>query len=102
MNSSHYERYKSFISKGLRKEAGAEIRLFIDSFADAAERKAFARWFLENEDFGHKIRHELYEAVIFPALVDGYGERDPWSSYWLARTCQNLYQAKHLWRQVGF
>lgn len=100
MNSTHYERYKVFKEAGRRAEASAEIGLFVKSLETFDEKSSFVRWFLEHEPQGQKIRHELYEHVIFPVLLDGYRRRDPWSLWWLAITAQNLYGAKHLWHQV--
>lgn len=102
MNPEHYQNFKSLIDRGLRTEAASELKLFVESFGDLQERRIWTRWFLEHEQLGHTIRHELYEAVVFPALFAGYEERDPWSILWLARTCQNLYRARELWRQIGF
>src|SRR5262249_9460212 len=54
-----------------------------------------------NETSDHRIRHELYEHILFPVLLAGYQRRDPWALRYLARTAQNLYHAKSLWAQVG-
>jgi hypothetical protein len=80
-------------TRGLRKEAKLSICQFVESFTDFAEMEAWTRKFLSTFKGGKRIRHELYERIIFPVLLAGHDRLDPWSIYWLAETAQNLYSA---------
>jgi len=102
MQLEHYETFKQLLATGRRAAASASIKTFIESFANLEEKTVWARNFLDTEQIGHKIRHELYEQVIFPVLLAGYQQKDPWSLRWLARTVQNLHQSDALWRSVGY
>jgi hypothetical protein len=100
MNLEDYERFKMLMESGLRSEAAYALQSFIASFSTFEEKMTWSRWFFENEKISHKIRFELYEQVIFPVLLKGYRERDPWALRWLARTAQNFYQSERLWNQL--
>lgn len=88
------------LSAGLRKEATAPLHAFIDSFSTLEEKAAWTKSYLEYRQSDRTIRHELYEHVVFPVLLNGYALRDIWSIRWLARTKQNFYRCKKLWYQV--
>lgn len=102
MELEHYKQYSYLKTCGLRSEARQHLQQFIDSFTSITEKEQWTRQFLETEEheYSYKIRHELYESVVFPALLSGYQRQDPWSLLWLARTAQNFYKAKHLHEQI--
>lgn len=100
MKRELYDQFKLLQSRGERAEAKDVIKQFILSFESFEEKRSFSEWFFSN-DFDRIVRHELYESVIFPVLVDGYRKKDPWSIRQLAKTAQNLYKAEFLWEQVG-
>ena len=102
MNSEAFERFQAQVAIGRRADAAASLAEFIASFADLEEKRRWVQRFLKPEPLGHKIRHELYEHVVFPVLLDGYRREDPWSLRWLIETSQNLYRAHHLWEQIGY
>lgn len=101
MDLSRYEDFKHALASGNRATAASFVRPFIASFKSLEEKVTWTRWYLENESFGHRIRHEIYEGIIFPVLLDGYEKSDPWSIKWLARTSQNLYSSRGLWDRIG-
>jgi hypothetical protein len=102
MKLEYYKQYLHLKTVGLRAEARQNLLQFINSFASFAEKEQWTRQFLETEEheYGYKIRHELYEGVVFPALLKGYQNQDPWSILWLARTARNFEQARHLHEQI--
>lgn len=100
MELDYYKQYLHYKAVGFRSEARANLQQFIDSFVSITEKEQWTREFLEAGEYGHKIRYELYEEVVFPALLNGYQRKDPWSVLWLARTAQNLYKVKHLHEQI--
>ena len=97
MDLSHYERFKSQLEHGDRAGAASHIERFVASFAKVEEKVVWVRWYLDHEELGHRIRHEIYEHLVFPVLLQGYRQADPWAIRWLIRTVQNLYRADHLW-----
>lgn len=102
MNFELYQRFLSAKNRGLKSEAREAISQFIASFSSFDEKRAWTKQFLESEIFGHKIRHELYEQIVFPVLLDGYRKRDTWSILWLARTSQNFYASEKLFAALNF
>jgi len=99
-NLQLYESYKREIETGRRKEAAQAIALFIQSFSGLEEKKQWSEAFLNGLENSQKIRHELYEHIVFPVLLESYKRSEPWGIHWLAKTAQNLYQATALWEQV--
>lgn len=97
-----YEAFEKQVFVGLRKEAARTMLLFIQSFSGLEDRKQWTEAFLEDWKDSHKftIRHELYEHVVFPVLLESFKKSEPWGIRWLARTVQNLYKATALWEQV--
>lgn len=102
MSTELFERFTQLVHSGRRKEAAVYIRGFVSSFTDLSEKIEWAKQYLEGQAPREKIRHELYEGVIFPALMESYRRAEPWGIRWLARTMHNLFQAQLLWQQVGF
>jgi hypothetical protein len=103
MKLEHYKQHLHLKTVGLRAEARQNLLQFINSFTSLTEKERWTHQFLEAEEYkyGHTICHELYEEVVFPALLKGYQEHDPWAILWLAHTAKNLYKARHLHEQIG-
>lgn len=102
MNETDYHEFERLHAQGRKEEARTALNRFIASFAPEDDRRAWVRTYLERGDWRHTIRHELYERVIFPELVEGYRRGDLWSTLWLAKTAQNLYRAPALWESIDY
>lgn len=102
MNQELYERFKQLKSSGKKAEAKKALDQFVQSIESFEEKKAFTDWFFLNDFNGDKVRHELYESILFPVLVEGFCKTDPLSLKRLAETDQNLYQAESMWSQIEF
>ncbi len=102
MDLQHYQEFQRLLAEGRRPEASSALQRFIASFTPDDDRRAWVRSFLESGDFGHRIRHELYEHLIFPVLLDGYRRSEVWSTFWLAKTAQNLYASAALHAQIEY
>jgi hypothetical protein len=102
MDLTHYKRFRELKDAGRGGEAEVELADFLRSFNSFEEKQSWTRWFLETEPRGHRIRHELYEQIVFPVLLEGYRRDDPWSLRMLAATIQNLSGATRLWQQIDF
>jgi hypothetical protein len=96
-----FDLFLSLDAQGRRKEAGAAIAAFAASFRDLAEKRRWTEGYLEGGVDLDRIRHELYEQVIFPVLLDGYRRNEPWSLWWLAMTGRNFQRSQGLWQQLG-
>ncbi len=101
MNQELYQRFKQLKSRGCKSEARDAMDQFVRSFQSFDEKKAFSDWFFLNDFDGRKVRHELYESILFPVLIAGYQQADPSSIKRLAETDQNLCQDRSLWAQLG-
>jgi hypothetical protein len=100
MEVRHYEEYKTQLARGMRPAASAALAQFIASFTSFESKTEWARWYLANERWDHRIRHEIYEQLIFPVLLDGYRRGDLWCLRWLIRTVSNIYTGTQLWEQI--
>ena len=100
MNAERYQQYLALKDAGKKEQAKAILDSFLASFESDEEKEQWVRAFLESGDFDHRIRHEIYEQLVFPVLLKGYHANDPWSLLWLAKTQQNLYSAQWLHSQV--
>jgi hypothetical protein len=102
MDPALYEQFTKLKKSGLKQEATAVLEAFIASFRTMDEKRQWVPGFLEQGDYGLRIRHELYEAVVFPVLLEGYVRRDVWSLCWLAKTIQNVYADRGLFAQIDY
>ncbi|MBS1159296.1 MAG: hypothetical protein H6R15_1715 [Proteobacteria bacterium] len=102
MEQALFEQYEAAKEQGNKGLATALIAKFIGTFSTDEERKEWTRWYMVNRTFGHAVRHELFEGVMFPVLLVGHQRSDPWCIEVLERCAQNLYKADHLWSQVGY
>lgn len=102
MQPEYFEQYCDLKQRGLKQEARKLLLAFISSFQDLAEKTAWTKAYLHiwEKENAHKIRYELYEAVIFPALLHGYRQQELWGVKGLIQTAQNFYQAPQLWSQI--
>ncbi|WDA40218.1 hypothetical protein [Erythrobacter sp. BLCC-B19] len=99
-----YEEFLRWQSLGAKAKATAALRAFLDSFPDFAAK---AKWTNANLEKLHtnrhaRIRHELFEEVIFPVLISRIEAGDPEAMFQLARHDQNLFGATHLWKQMEY
>jgi hypothetical protein len=98
-----YEEYLRWQSLGVKAKATAALRAFLDSFHDLAAKAAWTDANLEGLKSNRhaRIRHELFEEVIFPVLLIRFQAAEPEAMYLLAQFRHNLYSASHLHRQIG-
>jgi hypothetical protein len=101
VESRDFDEFKKILARGDRATTAAAARTFVESFDSLEAKSLWVRWFLESENAGRYIRHEIYEGLVFPVLLAGYHEADPWSLRWLVRTAQNLYKSHRLWAQIN-
>lgn len=96
MNADLYEQFVSLKNLGKKAEAKAALGLFVASFETLVEKRIWVYSFLEAGEYGHRVRYEIYENLVYPVLLDGYLKGDATSVAWFARTASNLYTIKSL------
>jgi hypothetical protein len=97
MDEEACERFFSLDKAGRRKESKLAFRQFADSFSSAEQRDRWAREFLEKQEFfnrfdqfGIRVRQELFDEILWPFLRPGVEQHEPPCLYWLAGLQQNL------------
>jgi len=102
MNLCHFEEHKTFVDRGLKREATAALRAFIDSITNEADREKWVLEYLKSLAATENlvVRHEIFEDLVFPVLCKGYKDQDVESTVWLGRLSQNLYKCQRLHEQV--
>lgn len=98
MEPHFYQQYISLRQQHKKQEAQERLTDFLASFHSFKEKKRWVHDFLtaseeEPQKFpamGVPISHEIYVHLVLPVLVEGYKQRDAWSTLWLAKTIQNV------------
>jgi hypothetical protein len=96
MNIEHYQEYREFEEKGLKKQASKSVRAFICSFQSNKEIEEWVWKHLPKLETNRhsRIRHEIFHELVFPILREGYDNGDFTSTLWLGKLSQNFYQSK--------
>ena len=94
MDTDLYEQFIILKDSGRKAEAKVSLDLFIASFATLEQKRDWVYSYLEEGKYGQRIRHEIYENLVYPVLLDGYLRNDANSVAWLAKTANNLYKVK--------
>ena len=104
MNIAHYLEFKEYEEKGLKKQASSSVRAFIASFENGNEIEEWVWKYLpELETNRHsRIRHEIFQELVYPVLKRGYEQDDFSSTLWLGKLAQNLYQAQQLHEELAW
>ncbi len=101
------EKYYEFIEldkKGQKKEAKRILNEFISSFSSFEEKEKWTYDYLPSVETNHhsRIRHELYEKIIFPVLLEGFRKREVKAMHWIVKTRQNLFSAQDLYKEIEY
>lgn len=102
MKPELYQQFVACKNRGDKNAARVAVEAFIASFDSFEEKQAWTREFLQRGEYGHVVRHELYESVILPVLLHGYERADAWATFWLARTAGNLYNVKAVHARLNY
>lgn len=104
MNLEQYNLFKELESKGLKDEAKGALRIFIESFGSDKEKETWV-WNNIESLHGHyygRIRHEIFESLVFPCLIKGYKAGEARAAFWLGQLSQNFYQSQALHQQLNW
>jgi len=104
MNIDHFHKFEEYLDKGLKKQASGSVRAFISSLESEEEVYAWVWEYLPRLDKNRhsRIRHELFQEVIFPVLKAGYEKGDFKCTLWLGKLSQNLYQSQKLHEELNW
>ncbi|MFN8389935.1 MAG: hypothetical protein U0136_06570 [Bdellovibrionota bacterium] len=93
MDISKYHEFLECQSTGKKEAARSALREFITSFQDDGEVENWVWEYLPQLVFNgaSKIRHELFEELVFPVLRAGYESEDLQSTLWLGKLILNVY-----------
>ncbi len=104
MEIGKYNEFIELDNKGIKKKAKLALSEFINSFLSFEEKEKWTYEYLPKLQENHhsRIRHELYEEVIFPVLLDGFRKRQVKAMHWIVKTMQNLYSAQELYKEIDY
>ena len=104
MNVEHYQEFKEFEEKGLKKQASKSLRSFISTFESEREIEDWVWEYLPKLETNRhsRIRHEIFHELVYPVLKNGYENNDFSSTVWLGKLAQNIYQAQQLHEELGW
>lgn len=95
MNIEYFKEFEKAKKLRDKKKQKEHIDNFINSFSSYDEKKSWSYGYLQEANYGHKIRHELYKEVIFPILLEGYKKSEVKALYFLGKTIENLSEELH-------
>lgn len=103
MNIEYYESFEKELEAGLKKQATASVKKFVDSFKSREEIKNWVWSYLPNlEKNRHScIRYEIFINLVYPILKEGFESNDYNSTLWLGKLIQNVYQTKGIFEELG-
>lgn len=102
MKIEFYGRFEKELEAGLKKQAAASVKLFVDSFHGEDDIYSWVWSYLPKlEKNRHsRIRHELFIDLIYPTLRKGFRSGDYDSTLWLGKLIQNIYQARGVFEEL--
>ena len=103
MNIEYYENFEKELDAGLKKQATASVKLFVESFQREGDIRDWVWSYLPNlEENRHScIRYEIFMNLVYPTLKRGFELGDYNSTMWLGKLIQNIYQTKGLFEELG-
>ena len=104
MNNELYKQYKQYEALGLKDKAKMAVNEFIKSFQSEKEKEEWVNKNFDNLETNRhsRIRHEIFEEIIFPVLMKQYQERNLNGMLRLAQSIQNLYSCEALHQKTGY
>ena len=99
----YYEKFEQELEAGLKKQATASVKLFVESFQGEEEVRDWVWSYLPKlEKNRHsRIRHEIFMSLVYPTLKRGFELGDYNSTLWLGKLVQNIYQTKGVFEEFG-
>jgi len=99
-----FERFLRYEKLGMRNEAKKSALDLVASVCGSNSEETWTRDNLHQLPLNGagRIRHEIFQYIVFPSLKAAMEQVDPEASYLLGKYVQNLYSDDTLWKQVGY
>lgn len=96
------EQFLRLEALGLKQESKQAVLAILDAVHSLDARVTWTRNNLDRLRFNgaSRIRHEIYEIIVFPALKAEFDRGDPEASYLLGKYVNNLYESRPLHEQL--
>jgi hypothetical protein len=97
------EQYLRFDALGLKLKTTQAVLSLVDAVSCMEAKVSWTRDNLDRLPLNRqgRIRHEIFENIIFPGLLDGFKNGDSEASYLLGSYAQNLYANPSIFEQVS-
>lgn len=104
MDIEHYKEFREFEEKGLKKQASKALRDFISSFENGQEKEEWVWEYLPKLQSNRhsRIRHEIFNELVYPVLKSGYKNNEFSSTIWLGKLAQNIYRAQKIHEELDW
>ncbi|GHU22712.1 hypothetical protein FACS1894172_05330 [Spirochaetia bacterium] len=104
MNIEYFNEYIKNKNMGIKTKTKEYVHKFIQSFENYHEKELWTMEYLPTLQHNHnkRIRNELFEALIFPVLLNGYNNKNISVMIWLVKLEQNLIQNQKLWKIINY
>lgn len=88
---------------GLKRESRQAVLAIVDAVSSLDAKKTWVQNHLHRLPLNRasRIRHEIFEHIVFPVLKAGFDRSDPEACYLLGKYSQNLYSKRDLFEQLG-
>lgn len=97
------EQFLHFDALGLKREARQAVLAIVDAVSSLDAKKTWVQNHLDRLPLNRasRIRHEIFEHIVFPVLKAGFDRSDPEACYLLGKYSHNLYSSRVLFEQLG-
>ena len=98
MDIELWNAYKKANALGVKADAKKYVLAFIESCneTDAIREWVYAE--LQNlPDHYPRMRHEVFEALVYPILIEDMAREEPWAFFWNGALSQNFMSNKNLY-----
>ncbi|MDC0658751.1 hypothetical protein N6L27_12135 [Leisingera sp. SS27] len=96
------EQFLRFDALGLRQKSKQAVLKLVEAVSSLEAKTVWTHNYLEQLPLNGsgRIRHEIYEDIVFPALQSGFDRGEAEASYLLGKYAQNLYARPALREQM--
>ncbi|NSY41132.1 hypothetical protein [Leisingera sp. ANG59] len=96
------DQFLRFDALRLKRKSKQAVLELVGAVSSLEAKKVWARKYLKRLPLNGagRIRHEIYEVIVFPALKAGFDQGDPEATYLLGKYMQNLHERPTLLNQL--
>jgi hypothetical protein len=98
MDVELWDAYKKANDLGIKADAKRFVLAFIESCDDTSDMREWVYAELQNlPSLYPRMRHEVFEALVYPILTKDMSQEDPWAFFWMGQLAQNFMSNKKLY-----